>query len=114
MAHRNKIRGNNLEREIVNGAKDAGLSAKRAYASDGRSLGKSEVVDVIVEDVTIQAKRKKKIAQWLYPNYHGDDVDAVVTRMDRKEPLIILPLKDWIKMMKEIKYGNAKSNDRKK
>lgn len=114
MAHRNKIRGNNLEREIVNAAKEAKLSAKRAYASDGRSLGKSEVVDVIVEDVTIQAKRKKVIAQWLYPDYHGEDVDAVVTRMDRKEPLIILPLKDWIQMMKEIKYGNAKSNDRKK
>ena len=109
MAHRNKIRGNNLEREIVNKSKDAGLSAKRAYASDGRSLGKSEVVDVIVEEVTIQAKRKKKVAQWLYPNYHGDDVDAVVTRMDRKEALIILPLEKWIKMMKEIKDGKGQS-----
>ena len=68
MTHRNKIRGNNLEREIVNIAKKEGLSAKRAYASDGRSLGKSEVVDVIVEDFTIQCKRKKKIAQWLYPD----------------------------------------------
>ena len=28
MAHRNKIRGNNLEREIVNAAKEEGLSAK--------------------------------------------------------------------------------------
>ena len=65
MAHKNKIRGNNLEREIVNSAKEVGLSAKRAYASDGRSLGKSEVVDVLVEDITIQAKRRKKIAAWL-------------------------------------------------
>ena len=109
MPHKNKIRGNNLEREIVNKAKEAGLSSKRAYASDGRSLGKSEVVDVIVEGYTIQAKRRKKIAQWLYPDFHGDDVDAVVTRMDRKEPLIVLPLKHWIKMMKEIKDGKSKS-----
>lgn len=109
MTHKNKVRGNNLERECVNAAKDAGLSAKRAYASDGRSLGKSEVVDVIVEEVTIQAKRKKKVAQWLYPDYHGDDVDAVVTRMDRKEALIILPLEKWIKMMKEIKDGKGQS-----
>ena len=58
MAHRNKIRGNNLEREIVNQSKEEGLSAKRAYASDGRSLGKSEVVYVLVEDVTIKAKRR--------------------------------------------------------
>tara|TARA_B100001123_G_C15174239_1_gene972680 strand:- start:756 stop:1088 length:333 start_codon:yes stop_codon:yes gene_type:complete len=100
MAHKNKIRGNNLERECVNLAKEEGLSAKRAYASDGRSLGKSEVVDVIVENVCIQAKRRKKIAQWLYPDFHGDDVDMVVTRMDRKEPLAILPYKEWLKLIK--------------
>jgi Holliday junction resolvase len=109
MAHPNKIRGNALEREIVNQSKEEGLSAKRAYASDGRSLGYSEVVDCVVEDWTIQAKRRKKIAQWLYPEYHGDDVDAVVTRMDRKDALIIMPLKKWIKMMKEIKDGKSKS-----
>lgn len=109
MAHPNKIRGNALEREIVNQSKEEGLSAKRAYASDGRSLGYSEVVDCLVEDWTIQAKRRKKIAQWLYPEYHGDDVDAVVTRMDRKEALIIMPLGKWIKMMKEIKDGKSKS-----
>lgn len=99
MTHRNKIRGNNLEREIVNDAKNIGLSAKRAYASDGRSLGKSEVVDVIVEHTTIQAKRRKKVAQWLYPDYHGDDVDAVVTRMDRKEALAIIPLKRFLRLL---------------
>tara|TARA_Y100001973_G_C5168272_1_gene317481 strand:+ start:123 stop:497 length:375 start_codon:yes stop_codon:yes gene_type:complete len=103
MTHRNKIRGNNLEREIVNIAKEAGLSAKRAYASDGRSLGKSEVVDVIVEDFCIQAKRKKKIAQWLYPDYHGDDVDLVVTRMDRKEPLVVMTLEKFIEIISEKK-----------
>ena len=99
MTHKNKVRGNNLEREIVNAAKDIGLSAKRAYASDGRSLGKSEVVDVVVEHTTIQAKRRKKVAQWLYPDYHGDDVDAVVTRMDRKEPLAIIPLKRFLRFL---------------
>ena len=100
MTHKNKIRGNNLEREIVNTAKEVGLSAKRAYASDGRSLGKSEVVDVIVENTTIQAKRRKKVAQWLYPDYHGDDVDVVVTRMDRKEALAILPLQRLLELLK--------------
>ena len=113
MTHPNKIRGNNLEREIVNTAKEAGLSAKRAYASDGRSLGKSEVVDVIVEEYCIQAKRKKKVAQWLYPDFHGEDVDIVATRMDRKEALIVLPLKEWlrlIKIEKEFNNGKSKSN----
>ena len=113
MPHKNKIRGNNLERELVNSAKEVGLSAKRAYASDGRSLGKSEVVDVIVEDVTIQAKRRKKIAQWLYPDHHNDDVDVVVTRMDRKEALAVIPYKEWIRLIKiEKEKGNGKETPR--
>ena len=111
MTHRNKIRGNNLEREIVNIAKEEGLSAKRAYASDGRSLGKSEVVDVIVEDFTIQCKRKKKIAQWLYPDYHGDDVDLVVTRMDRKEALVVMPYKKFIELIKNDKMPLSKEKE---
>ena len=99
MTHKNKVRGNNLEREVVNAAKEVGLSAKRAYASDGRSLGKSEVVDVIVEDYCVQAKRRKRIAEWLYPDNHGEDVDVVVTRMDRKEPLAIIPLKRFLRLL---------------
>lgn len=113
MTHRNKIRGNNLERELVNIAKEEGLSAKRAYASDGRSLGKSEVVDVIVGKYTIQAKRKKVIAQWLYPDSHGDDVDLVATRMDRKETLAILPYTEWIRLIKiEEEYENLLNEKR--
>ena len=107
MPHKNKIRGNNLEREIVNKAKAKGLSAKRAYASDGRSLGKSEVVDCIVEGITVQAKRRKKLAQWLYPDFHGEDVDIVVTRMDRKEALAIVPLDEWLELVKIRKKYNG-------
>ena len=111
MAHKNKIRGNNLEREIVNESKEEGLSAKRAYASDGRSLGKSEVVDVMVEDYCIQAKRRKRIAEWLYPENHGDDVDIVVTRMDRKEALAVIPLKEWLRLIKIERDNNDDRNE---
>ena len=113
MTHKNKIRGNNLERECVSIAKEVGLSAKRAYASNGLSLGKSEVVDVMVEKYCIQAKRRKKVAQWLYPEFHGEDVNIVVTRMDRKDPLAVLPYKEWIRLIKiekECKCGKIKSN----
>ena len=106
MTHKNKVRGNNLEREVVNAAKEVGLSAKRAYASDGRSLGKSEVVDVIVEDYCVHAKRRKRIAEWLYPDNHGEDVDVVVTRMDRKEPLAVIPLKEWLRLIKIERENN--------
>ena len=113
MAHRNKIRGNNLEREIVNAAKEEGLSAKRAYASDGRALGKSEQVDCLVEGYAIQAKMKKKIAQWLYPEHHAEDVDLVVTRMDRKQALAIIPYTEWIRLIKiEKEYNSGKDKSK--
>ena len=111
MTHRNKVRGNNLEREVVNAAKEVGLSAKRAYASDGRSLGKSEVVDVIVEDYCVQAKRRKKVAEWLYPEKHGDDVDVVVTRMDRKQALVVMPLNEWLRLIKIERDNNDDRNE---
>ena len=111
MTHKNKVRGNNLEREVVNAAKEVGLSAKRAYASDGRSLGKSEVVDVIVENYCVQAKRRKRIAEWLYPDNHGEDVDVVVTRMDRKEPLAVIPLKEWLRLIKIERENNDDRNE---
>ena len=112
MTHRNKVRGNNLEREVVNAAKEVGLSSKRAYASDGRSLGKSEVVDVMVEDYCIQAKRRKRIAEWLYPESHGDDVDVVVTRMDRKQALVVIPLNEWLRLIKIERDSNAEDRNK--
>jgi len=112
MTHRNKVRGNNLERLIVNAAKEEGLSAKRAYASNGMALGKSEQVDCLVEDYAVQAKMKKKVAQWLYPDYHAEDVDVVVTRMDRKEALAIIPYKEWLRLIKIEKENKVESKSR--
>lgn len=112
MTHRNKVRGNNLEREVVNAAKEVGLSSKRAYASDGRSLGKSEVVDVMVENYCVQAKRRKRIAEWLYPENHGDDVDVVVTRMDRKQALVVIPLNEWLRLIKIERDSNAENRNK--
>ena len=84
------------------------------YTRGSSNVGKrkklmAEIAAIYKKYRGTKAKRKKKVAQWLYPDYHGDDVDAVVTRMDRKEALIILPLGKWIKMMKEIKDGKGQS-----
>ena len=81
MTHPNKQKGSNYEREIVNQAKELGLEAIRAYASNGLSLGKCEAVDLIIEGVTIQAKRRKKLAAYMAI---PDNVDIVVMRGDRK------------------------------
>jgi Holliday junction resolvase len=96
MAHPSKRKANRHEREIVRAAEAKGLDAERAYASNGRSLGEVEECDVLiqrhdeaVDELRIQAKRRKRIAQYLQP---PDGTDAVVVREDRGENLAVLPL----------------------
>ena len=93
MPHPSKRKGNRFEREIVHAAQDAGLSAERAYASDGRALGEAETVDVMIragdEPIRIQAKRRKKIAKYLTP---PEGADVTVIREDRADALAVVPL----------------------
>ena len=98
MTHPSKIKGNKFERDIVKEIERYGFEGKRAYASDGRSLGEDEKVDVkaFIGDKTylIQAKIRKNIANWIIPD--KDSVDIQVIRQDRGEPLVVQPLSDWL------------------
>ena len=47
MPSKNKARGNALERKIVKLAEAHGVDARRAWGSDGRSMGYTEDVDGI-------------------------------------------------------------------
>ncbi len=96
MAHPSKAKGNKFERDVVNKAKEFGLESKRAYASNGESLGMHAEVDLIIEDYKIQAKIRKSIASYLVPN---ENVDAQVIREDRGEAYIVLRLEDWLKTL---------------
>ena len=96
MAHPSKTKGNKFERDVVNKAKEFGLESKRAYASNGESLGMHAEVDLIIEDYRIQAKIRKSIASYLLPN---ENVDAQVIRQDRGEAYVVLRLEDWLKQI---------------
>ena len=102
MTHPSKRKGNTFERELVNAARDSGLPAQRAYASNGESLGLDAEVDVVVAGVKIQAKRRAKIAKWLKPS---ENVDAVVVREDHGDPYIVLSYYDYLDLMKELENG---------
>ena len=77
-------------------AQAQGIEAKRAYASNGKSLGLAEDVDCLIGGYRVQAKRRKKIAAHLQPS---DTVDAVATRQDKGETLVIMRLADWLKLI---------------
>ena len=106
MAHPSKVKGSKFERDVVNKAKEFGLESKRAYASNGESLGMHAEVDLIIEDYKIQAKIRKSIASYLVPN---ENVDAQVIREDRGEAYIVLKLEDWLEFISSKTNNNVGS-----
>ena len=56
-----KAKGNRFEREIVNKMTSLGIKAKRAWGSNGVSLGMHEEVDVLIgNDFKIQANVERR------------------------------------------------------
>ena len=93
MTHPSKVKGNTFEREVVRLFESYDIECKRAWGSNGQSLGLHEEVDCLAQgDLRIQAKRRKKIAKWLKPS---EVVDAVVVREDRGETYIIIRLEEF-------------------
>jgi hypothetical protein len=117
---RNKQRGSELERESVDLAKEyETLVAFRSWGSDGRSMGLSEEVDVVLHKIPpdryaqlvtpnerdanriatstvfIQCKRRKALAGYVRPSPGY----IQVLRDDRKEPLAVLPLADLYSLL---------------
>ena len=106
MSHPSKVKGNKFERDVVNKAKEFGLDSKRAYASNGESLGMHAEVDLLIKDYKIQAKIRKSIASYLLPN---ENVDAQVIRQDRGEAYVVLRLEDWLKTISSNTNNNVGS-----
>lgn len=104
MSSPSKQKGNRFENELVALAKEQGLSGQRAWGSNGRSMGKHEEVDCMIEEFTVQAKRRKSIAKFL----KCEHTDVVAFREDRGETLILLPFDKWLDMIKQIKGINEK------
>jgi len=96
MTHPNKTKGNGYERELVASARESGLPAERAYASNGKSLGHSEDVDCLIGGKRVQAKRRKTLASFLKPT---ESVDAVAFREDRGETFVLTTWWEWLDLV---------------
>ena len=105
MPSSNARRSKRHEREIVRAAEEAGITAERAWNSDGRSLGEHEECDVRLEAPgptgsrmtwTVQAKRRRAVADYLT----CEGADVVVTREDRSENLVVCPLELFFDLLK--------------
>lgn len=115
-----KQKGNRIERECVNLAKGFGFESKRAWGSDGRSLGWHEEVDMTITLPKIgnttdniefkgyenaygvfkfQVKGRKKIGDLYKP---CDDVYGQIIKEDRKDALVTIRYKDLLMLFKRI------------
>jgi Holliday junction resolvase len=100
VSNKSKRKGTAFEREIVRLFEERGISAIRAWGSDGRSIGLPTEVDIVIDidgwKTTLQCKRRKKIAGYILPE---DNVYAQVIRGDRGEAHIVIRLKDFIELI---------------
>ena len=100
-----KQKGNRIERECVNLAKGYGFESRRAWGSDGRSLGWHEEVDMTIDIPKIkklfkfQVKGRKSIADYLKP---CEEVYGQILKEDRKEALVTIRYKDLLDLFKII------------
>ena len=100
-----KQKGNRIERECVNLAKDYGFESRRAWGSDGRSMGWHEEVDMTIDlscrnsdnPYKFQVKGRKAIADYLKPCEH---VYGQILKEDRYEPLVTIRYKDLLTLFK--------------
>lgn len=107
-----KQKGNRIERECVNLAKGFDFKSRRAWGSDGRSMGWHEEVDMTIElgdgynnantkwkVFKFQVKGRKAIADYLKPCEH---VYGQILKEDRHEPLVTIRYKDLLTLFKRI------------
>ena len=99
MSSKSKAKGNRFEKECVEIAEQHGFQAKRAWGSDGRSIGKDAEVDVVINyllssemerEMDVQCKVRNKIAQYLLP---PDSCDITLIKQDRGEIYATIDIK---------------------
>ena len=105
MTSKSRRKGNEYERELVNQATASGLAARRAWGSNGESLGLDSEVDLTVENYKIQAKRRKELPQYLKPS---ENVDIQVVREDHGRSLAVV---DWYLLLDLFKLAQGSQHE---
>ena len=104
MSHPSKIKGNKFERDVVKKAELFEIDGKRAWASDGRSLGLDAEVDVVIgnkkynDEMHVQCKIRKRLPEYIFPK--NDAIDSQLIREDRGEAYIVLRYDDYLAEMR--------------
>lgn len=101
MASPSKSKGNRLEKKIVDAATASGIKSTRAWGSNGKALGLTEDVDLLLGPFKVQAKARKAIAEYMKPP-PGADITIVqeVRKGHSEAPLVVIPLPLFLSLLK--------------
>ena len=95
MPSKSSRKGYAYERELLEQLTDEGFKCQRAWGSDGRSMGVEPDVDLIADDIKIQANRRKAMPQWL----ELGSCDVVMFRGDHRESFAVSPMKEYVRLL---------------
>lgn len=100
-------KGNRLERAIVKPLQDAGHGAERVPLSGSSYLG-DLTVPLLGRDLCVEAKARADGFRELYAWLVGRD--ALVVKADRREALVVVPLRFATEVMAAAERGKAGAN----
>ena len=103
MGHPSSDKGKRFERNLVKQFKKENLIAERMYGSDGTHVGLGKNVDIVVESSDgeqfgLQCKHFKETPKYLQLY---DGTDGSVIKQDLREPVVVLSLTTFIKLLKK-------------
>ena len=94
MPNKSKAKGNRGERDAVKCCEAHDINAKRAWGSNGNSIGHHEEVDVLINnEIKVQVKVRKTLPKYLIPT---ENVDIVVFKQDRGYWLVLMDFDDYL------------------
>ena len=107
MSHPSKIKGNKFERDCCKLAETFEIPSKRAWGSDGRSMGLHQEVDIVIGDkkykdeCNCQCKIRKRLPDYIFPKTNV--VDCHLIREDRGDAYIVMRYEDYLAEMRRLR-----------
>ena len=94
---RNREKGQEAEREIVNMAKSAGLCAERTWTAAQSQYANVRSVDVVIEGEPFQVKLSKGFAR-AYKEMFG--VSGLFIRQPQKDWVVVVPARQYFTLLR--------------
>lgn len=97
MTNKAKVKGDRIEREIVEFHKDIGIPAQRVPLSG--AAGGLFTGDVVIADMRAEVKARANGSSWKTLERWLGNNQLLFLRKDRAKPLVVMPFSTYEKLM---------------